>query len=413
MPQLPPGQDLASTGAGAQRSSFVAQEGFEAGSKSRQLSGQSTTESVMVAGHSGLVSLSSPAPGYDWNKKSLSRGFQNDPLNPQGHSSAIHTADPGASFMVPFRSEATYQHIAGFSSPEFRANAAQWSAYQIAYPRSIREAELLAKGVNAVPAGPGGSQTSSRASTTVVPAAIPPAQKSNVPDCLTAGSAYLYRLFHERLADAPPTAPPETPHLDSAMYMAGLTRPSGTTDGRGASQALSSATLLSTSAPLFSSVLGYSGYPVAYQLRFSDLVHLSKNVRGSAEGDTVKVEGPSASTVVSETVANSGTSCRWHTGRERLTHHGSKKDPVLNEASMVHHGLDQSTSDMEPSRSQFLRIIVDAASDVAREEGETEDEHEVATPCDTADMVILKGKGKEKLANTQVVIVEVTEVDGA
>ncbi|PIL22750.1 hypothetical protein GSI_15443 [Ganoderma sinense ZZ0214-1] len=384
LPQPAPGQDLSNTGATMQKFTFVALEGFETGSKSRQRSGQSSTGSTMVAtGHSGLISSSSSAAGYDWNKTPLSRGYQTDPLNPQAHLSPIHTTDPGASFMVPFRSEAT-----DHSSPDFRSNVAQWSAYRTAYPRNIREAELLVSSVTTVPSGPGGSYISSRTSATAFPTSKTPSQ--NVPDCLTAGSAYLYRLFHERLVDTPPTAPPETPHLDGAMYMAGLTRPSGTIEGRGAPQALSSATLPSASMPVFPSVLGYSGYPVAYQMHFSDLIHLSK----ITQGNTAKVEGPSANTFIpSSTVPKLG-------------------DP--NEPSGVQHGLDQPTGDMDPSRSQFLRVVVDAASsDMAQEEGETEDEHEAVTPCDMVDSAVSKGKEKEKFADTQVVIVEASEVDGA
>ena len=70
---------------------------------------------------------------------------------------------------------------------------------------------------------------------------------------------------------------------------------------------------------------------------------------------------------------------------------------------------------MDPTRSQFLRVVVDvASSDVAREEGETEDEHEAVTPCETADLALSKGKRKEeKLVDTQVVIVEASEEEGA
>ena len=69
---------------------------------------------------------------------------------------------------------------------------------------------------------------------------------------------------------------------------------------------------------------------------------------------------------------------------------------------------------MDPTRSQFLRVVVDAASsDLAREEGETEDEHEAVTPCETADLALSKGKRREKPADTQVVIVEASEEEGA
>ena len=86
----------------------------------------------------------------------------------------------------------------------------------------------------------------------------------------------------------------------------------------------------------------------------------------------------------------------------------------VNDASRIQHGVDQSTSNMDLTRSQFLRVVVDAASsDVAREEGETEDEHEAVTPCETADLALSKGKRREKPADTQVVIVEASEEEGA
>ncbi len=209
--------------------------------------------------------------------------------------------------MVPFRSDATYQHTTVASSPDFRADAAQWSGYNTTFPRSIREAELLANGGSAAPQyggpGSGGSPASPRASTTVFPATIPRDPASHipgVPDCLTAGSAYLYRLFHERLPDAPPVAPPETPHVDGGIYMAGLTRPSGMVDGRGPPP-------LPTSVSMFSPVLGYSAYPVAYPMSFRDLVHLTKTIRGSADKDS----GPLANTfVLGETIRKQGTSSR-------------------------------------------------------------------------------------------------------
>ena len=310
--QWAPSQDLANPGADLQKFTFVALKGFEAGPKSRQHSEQSATSSVMTAAaHGGPVSLSSPPAGYDWNKNTFSLGYQGDPLNPQAHSSPIHTADPGASFMVPLRSEATYQHTTGVSSPDFHAGTTQWSTFKTTFPRSIRKAEVVADDGGAAfqhgGSSSGGSHVSPRASTTVFSATNtrgPAPQNANVPDCLTAGSAYLYRLFHERLADTPLAAPPETPHLDGAMYMAGLTRPSNMTDG--GDHVLSAATFLSASLPAFSHVLGYSAYPVAYQMRFSDLVHFSKNI----QSNTNEEERTSGSTFTpSETIRKLGTSC--------------------------------------------------------------------------------------------------------
>ena len=271
-------QELANSGTDVRKYTFAALEGFEAGPKAREYSGQS------AGSYGGIISLSSPAGGYDWSKSALSGNYREGPLSPEVQSSPMHTADPGASFMVPFRSEATYDATA-VSSPDFRANATQWDSYKTAHPRSFREAELFAGVAPAVPQyrGSGGLQMSSGTPTSVFRStALGPAlQNPNVPECLTAGSAYLYRLFHERLVDGP-AAPLEMPPLDGGMYMAGLTRP------------LSSATLLPPPVPMFSPVLGYSAYPVAYPMSFCDLIHLTKTVRGTPDKDP----GPSADTSI-------------------------------------------------------------------------------------------------------------------
>ncbi|KAI1794967.1 hypothetical protein LXA43DRAFT_1179271 [Ganoderma leucocontextum] len=420
LPHKAAGQELANPGAGARKFTFVALEGFEAGPRIRQHSGQSVTGSAMAT--SGLVSLSSPAAGYDWSKSPLLRDYQDGPLYPQAHSSPMHTADPGASFTAPFRSEATYQHTTAVSSPDFHVDAVQWSTYKTTYPQSIREAELFASAAPTIPhydgsgLGPSGSYASPTVSTTVFPSMTPgPAlQDRNVPDCLTAGSAYLYRLFHEVLADAPPGAPPETPLSDGGVYMAGLTRPSNTTDGRLGGAPPSSATLLSTSVSMLSPVVGYAAYPVAYQTRFCDLVHLTKTLRGDAD----KHSGPSTSThVIPETTLQPST---FHCSLPILIETNNPCFLTEQKTPTTCWGCSPSCpvlsrSDVDPTQSDFLRVVVRAASSDAQEEGETEDEHEVVTPCEVADLALPlnggKGKGKGKATDAQVVIVEALNAD--
>ncbi|RPD62639.1 hypothetical protein L226DRAFT_326610 [Lentinus tigrinus ALCF2SS1-7] len=114
------------------------------------------------------------------------------------------------------------------------------------------------------------------ASTTVAPAAL--SIPSFVPPIgLTAGAAYLYKIFHSPM-EANEAAPPEAPPFNSEFFLPELARPSD--------MSLDLRLPLSAFSPpvLPVSYHGYSGaaYPLSYQMRLSDLVALTKAIRLAA-----------------------------------------------------------------------------------------------------------------------------------
>ena len=112
-----------------------------------------------------------------------------------------------------------------------------------------------------------------------VPTFVPPTE-------LTASAAYLYEIFHDAPAAAPP---PEAPPFSSVFFLPGLTRPSD----------LRAPLSDFASTPQLVSHSGYIGaaYPLSYQMRLSDLMALTRAIRlAGASSDQTQAQDTTTAT---------------------------------------------------------------------------------------------------------------------
>ena len=127
-----------------------------------------------------------------------------------------------------------------------------------------------------------------------VPTFVPPTE-------LTASAAYLYEIFHDAPAAAPP---PEAPPFSSVFFLPGLTRPS---DLRAPLSAFAST-------PQLVSHSGYIGaaYPLSYQMRLSDLMALTRAIRlAGASSDQTQAQDTITATEagVNESIEHESEPC--------------------------------------------------------------------------------------------------------